>query len=86
MIWLILFFFDKIFTVVNVLCEGENMARNGVEVTKILMKFLDKPNFMFDILTFGELNDGDRLIVFPEPGDNKGHGGFLGTHYILQKK
>ncbi len=36
-------------------------------------------------LTFGELNAGDRFIGLPQPGDDGGHGGFKGPHYIFQK-
>jgi len=38
-----------------------------------------------DKLTIGDLSIGDKFIVFPEPGDNKGHGGYKGTHWIFQK-
>jgi|GEM_PF-1685979 len=36
-------------------------------------------------LTFGELGVGDKFIAFPTPGDNSGHGGFLGTRWIFRK-
>jgi hypothetical protein len=36
-------------------------------------------------LTFGELQTGDHFIAFPTPGDNSGHGGYLGTSYIFKK-
>jgi hypothetical protein len=36
-------------------------------------------------LTFGELNVGDRFIGFPLPGDNEGHGGYLGGQFIWKK-
>jgi len=38
-----------------------------------------------DKLTVGDLSVGDKFIVFPEPGDNEGHGGYKGTHWIFQK-
>lgn len=37
------------------------------------------------ILTFGELKVGERYIVLPLPGDNKGHGGFRGPYYLSEK-
>jgi hypothetical protein len=36
-------------------------------------------------LTFGELKRGDMFIAFPRPGDNSGHGGYKGTHWIYYK-
>lgn len=38
-----------------------------------------------DKLTFGDLAIGDRFIGFPLPGDDSGHGGYKGTHWIYQK-
>jgi len=35
--------------------------------------------------TFGELNGGDMFIEFPIDGDNHGHGGHRGIHYIFIK-
>ncbi len=36
-------------------------------------------------ITFGELKTGDRFISMPQPGDDRGHGGFKETYYIFQK-
>lgn len=36
-------------------------------------------------LTFGELTNGDHFISFPQPGDNAGHGGYLGKHHLFVK-
>jgi len=36
-------------------------------------------------LTFGDLEKGEFFISFPVDGDNDGHGGYLGAHYIFQK-
>lgn len=36
-------------------------------------------------LKFKDLKDGEIFIVFPSPGDNSGHGGYLGTHHMFQK-
>lgn len=33
-------------------------------------------------LTVGELKPGDLFILFPEPGDNSGHGGYLRAHTV----
>lgn len=39
----------------------------------------------FEFLAFGELEVGDKFIGIPEPGDNSGHGGLRGTHYLFIK-
>jgi len=36
-------------------------------------------------LTYGELKRGDKFIAFPLPGDNEGHGGYLGAHALFVK-
>lgn len=36
-------------------------------------------------LTFGELAQGAKFIWFPVDGDDSGHGGFRGKHYIFTK-
>jgi hypothetical protein len=36
-------------------------------------------------LTFGALAVGDHFIGFPLPGDNSGHGGYLGAHRLFVK-
>lgn len=36
-------------------------------------------------LTFEDLKIGDRFIAFPLPGDNSGHGGYKGAHWIFMK-
>ena len=38
-----------------------------------------------ETLTFGELPIGQKFIVLPQPGDNNGHGGLKGIHYIFKK-
>lgn len=43
------------------------------------------PDDSFEPLTFGELKVGDKFIVLPRPGDNRGHGGFKGVHHIFTK-
>lgn len=40
---------------------------------------------MSEYLTYGELEVGDRFIALPKPGDDSGHGGFRGSHYIFMK-
>ncbi len=39
----------------------------------------------FEPMTFGELKVGERFICMPVPGDNHGHGGFRGVHWIFIK-
>lgn len=36
-------------------------------------------------LTFGKLPIGEKFICLPVEGDNSGHGGFKGAHYIFKK-
>ena len=36
-------------------------------------------------LTFGDLQPGDHFIGFPLPGDDSGHGGYLGAHRLFVK-
>jgi hypothetical protein len=43
------------------------------------------PRSNFDVLTFGDLELGQRYIGFPRAGDNEGHGGFKGGAYIYVK-
>lgn len=38
-----------------------------------------------DILTFGELKVGQKFIGMPIPGDNAGHGGYRGAHWLFIK-
>ncbi|MDP2696104.1 MAG: hypothetical protein Q8O87_02515 [bacterium] len=38
-----------------------------------------------DKLTFGDLKVGDKFIVFPQPGDDAGHGGYRAAHFIFVK-
>ena len=45
----------------------------------------DAPATHFESLTFADLNAGDEFIGMPVPGDNEGHGGFKGVHYIFVK-
>src|SRR5262245_5793338 len=39
----------------------------------------------FQPLTFGELLVDQKFICLPTPGDNDGHGGFRGVHFVLTK-
>jgi len=55
-------------------------------IQKIIVRGKEKNVDTEAKLTFGELKVGDRFIAFPLPGDNKGHGGYKGIHYICQKK
>jgi len=36
-------------------------------------------------LTFGDLKEGQKFISFPVDGDNSGHGGYKGDHWICLK-
>lgn len=48
-------------------------------------KWVEMPSECFEPLTFGELKIGQEFICLPCPGDNSGHGGFRGAHYIFTK-
>lgn len=39
----------------------------------------------YKMATFDHLRVGDHFISWPLPGDNGGHGGFLGAHNLLVK-
>lgn len=55
-------------------------------IDKILKeRFSFMPDECYKVLTFGELSIGDKYIGLPIPGDNHGHGGFKGAHYIFEK-
>lgn len=47
--------------------------------------WMDMPVQFFEYLTFGELKIGQKFISLPVPGDNDGHGGFRGAHYLFTK-
>ena len=51
----------------------------------IYRNFRLQPDENYDVLSFGELEIGDKFISLPLPGDNNGHGGFKGEHYIFEK-
>jgi hypothetical protein len=36
-------------------------------------------------LKFGALKRGEHFICWPLPGDNSGHGGYLGAHRLFVK-
>lgn len=47
--------------------------------------WMEMPVTCFETMTFGELKVGQKFIWLPEPGDNSGHGGLRGKHYIFTK-
>ena len=53
--------------------------------SRLKARWTKMPDKFFETLTFGEIKVGERFIVFPIPGDNSGHGGFLGAHHIFIK-
>ena len=53
--------------------------------SRLKRKFAKMPAEFFETLTFGELKIGQKFISLPLPGDNSGHGGFLGAHHIFTK-
>ncbi len=54
---------------------GENLKK----------KWMEMPSKSFEPMMFGELEDGALFISMPLPGDNSGHGGFRGPHFIFMK-
>lgn len=52
---------------------------------QLKMDWMEMPDECFNPLTFGELKVGQEFICLPCPGDNHGHGGFKGAHYIFTK-
>lgn len=48
-------------------------------------EWLGMSDACFETLTFGELQVGQRFISLPIPGDNHGHGGFKGPHFVFTK-
>lgn len=64
----------------------EKEVKMTTKLAKILKKqFSEMPAEMYEPLTFGDLNQGDKFIPLPLPGDNSGHGGFMGSHYMFVK-
>ena len=47
--------------------------------------WMEMPPESFEPMTFSELEDGEMFISMPLPGDNDGHGGFRGLHFIFIK-
>jgi hypothetical protein len=60
------------------------MATQAAENLKKAL--MNAPVEEFEPLTFGELEEGKRFIIFPSPGDNHGHGGFRKAHWLFEKK
>ena len=49
-------------------------------------KWLGMLDEYFETNTFADLEVGDSFICLPQPGDNKGHGGFAKPHRINTKE
>lgn len=60
-------------------------ALAGPPGQSIKQDWMRMPSDFFAPMTFGELKVGDKFISMPMPGDNAGHGGFRGPHYIYEK-
>jgi hypothetical protein len=54
-------------------------------IEDLVKKDLELGKEAYEALTFKDLKVGDRYIAFPRPGDNEGHGGFLGENYVFEK-
>lgn len=58
----------------------------ATQAAKNLKKeLMNTPEEDFETLTFSELEEGQRFITFPSPGDNHGHGGLRKSHWLFQK-
>jgi hypothetical protein len=53
--------------------------------SRLKKNWMEMPDECFETLTFGELKVDQKFISLPEPGDNSGHGGLKGAHYIFIK-
>jgi hypothetical protein len=53
--------------------------------SRLKARLMDNPDECFEPLTFGELKVGQKFVSFPLPGDNHGHGGFRGAHFVFTK-
>lgn len=64
-------------------------ARSTDEIAQAHLAELDEAikyvGNTYTTLSFGDLRIGDHFIAMPLPGDNSGHGGFLGAHNLLVK-
>jgi len=38
-----------------------------------------------EVYRFKDLKPNEYFIALPTPGDNKGHGGYLGAHHVFRK-
>jgi len=73
--------------------DGLSVTVDGDDVDRLyslLDKYAKENNLAIEShsnekLTFAELNEDDKFISFPMPGDNSGHGGFLGSHWLFKK-
>lgn len=52
---------------------------------KLKEEFYTMSDEDFEPLTFKELSNGESFITLPMPGDNSGHGGLRGAHYLFIK-
>ncbi len=57
----------------------------SIRAVELRSKIIAMPSDFFESLTFGELQVDDMFIAFPLPGDNSGHGGFIGKHLVFLK-
>ena len=53
--------------------------------TSIKDDWMELPAACFETLCFGDLKVGQQFICLPQPGDNHGHGGFKGAHWVFTK-
>jgi len=48
-------------------------------------KHYENEKIMNEIYRFKDLKHNEYFIALPTPGDNKGHGGYLGAHHVFKK-
>lgn len=62
------------------------MNQAGLErARKLKEQWMSMDDECFQTTKFGDLKVGQMFIALPDPGDNHGHGGFLGKSFIFKK-
>ena len=65
----------------------ENYKNFETACIEYIKKFFAKPVIEDETkLKIKDIKDGDSFIIWPAPGDNAGHGGYLGKHILFTKK
>jgi hypothetical protein len=57
--------------------EGSDHSENSIDDCNT--------HHMYQVYSFKDLKPNEYFIIMPTPGDNKGHGGYLGAHRVFKK-